>query len=219
MVILYLVSDMNFGSEAYGTLDLGNLDDQLVVIAKRLADRLDDGSVHLFSNDTRPMRKAVGLGLKLMAIPEEWRRADEQTDEDREKLRLADENKRLRSQEPMGHQQGQTDQGGRFRQGWAQHHQVRQSQAAHTSPMVTSGNKRGVQISRDRIDTMIRTALRDGTSDGSLRADLDPKLASLVILGAVNWVGIWFRETGDQKPADIAREVVRESLKGYLSTA
>lgn len=119
----------------------------------------------------------------------------------------------------MGHQQGQTAQGGRFRQGWAQHHQVRQSQAAHTSPMVTSGNKRGVQISRDRIYTMIRTALRDGTGDGSLRADLDPKLASLVILGAVNWVGIWFREAGDQKPADIAREVVRESLKGYLSTA
>ena len=85
--------------------------------------------------------------------------------------------------------------------------------------MVTSGNKRGVQISRDRIYTMIRTALRDGTGDGSLRADLDPKLASLVNLGAVNWVGIWFWETGDQKPADIAREVVRESLKGYLSTA
>ena len=75
--------------------------------------------------------------------------------------------------------------------------------------MATSGNKCGVKISQDRIDTMIRTALRDGISDGPLRAGLDPKLASLVILGAVNWVGIWFRETGDQKPAYIAREVLR----------
>ena len=95
------LSDMNFGSETYGTLDLNNLDDQLVAIAKRLADRFDDGSVHLFSNDTRPMRKAIGVGLKFLAIPEEWRRAEEQTDEEQEKSRLADENKRLRSQEPI----------------------------------------------------------------------------------------------------------------------
>jgi hypothetical protein len=99
--VILILSNMNFGSETYGTLDLGNLDDQLVAIAKRLSDKFDDGSVHLFSNDTRPMRKAVGVGLKLLAIPEEWRRADEQTDEEREKLRLADENKRLRSKEPI----------------------------------------------------------------------------------------------------------------------
>lgn len=99
--VILSLSDMNFGSETYGTLDLGNLDDQLVAIAKRLADRFDDGSVHLFSNDTRPMRKAVGVGLKLLAIPEEWRRANEQTEEERERSRLADENKRLRSQEPV----------------------------------------------------------------------------------------------------------------------
>ncbi len=99
--VILSLSDMNFGSETYGTLDLGNFDDQLVAIAKRLADRYDDGSVRLFSNDTRPMRKAVGVGLKLIAIPDEWQRVDEQTDEEREKLRLANENKRLRSQEPI----------------------------------------------------------------------------------------------------------------------
>lgn len=89
---------------------------------------------------------------------------------------------------------------------------------SYTRPMVTSGNKRGVQISRDMIDTMIRKMLQGGITDGSLRPDLDPKLASLVILGAVNWVGIWFREKGDHKPAELARMVATESLKGYLST-
>jgi AcrR family transcriptional regulator len=88
---------------------------------------------------------------------------------------------------------------------------------SYTRPMVISGNKRGVQISRDKIDAMIREALSDGIADGSLRPDLDPKLASLVILGAVNWVGIWFRDYGAQKPIDMAREIARETLQGYLA--
>ncbi len=83
---------------------------------------------------------------------------------------------------------------------------------SYMRPMLTSGNKRG----RDKIDVIVREALRDGVADGSLRPDLDPKLASLVILGAVNWVGIWFRDEGAQKPVDIAREITRETLKGYL---
>jgi len=95
------LSDMNFGSETHGTLDLSNLDDQLVAIARKYTDKFDDGSVHLFSNDTRPMRKSVGVGVKLLVIPEEWRRADEQTDEDKERSRLTEENKRLRSREPI----------------------------------------------------------------------------------------------------------------------
>ncbi|WP_185962345.1 PIN domain-containing protein [Palleronia caenipelagi] len=99
--VVLSLSDVNFGSETYGTLDLNNFDDQLVAIAKRLSDNFKDGSVHLFSNDTRPMRKAVGLGLNLMAIPEEWRRSDEKTDEEKERSRLAYENKRRRSQEPI----------------------------------------------------------------------------------------------------------------------
>ncbi len=89
---------------------------------------------------------------------------------------------------------------------------------SYTRPMVTSGNKRSVQVSRDKIDAMVRNALRDGIADGSLRVDLDPKLASLVILGAVNWVGIWFREGAGQKPVDIAREITREALYGYLAS-
>lgn len=87
---------------------------------------------------------------------------------------------------------------------------------SYTRPMVTSGDKRSVQTSRDKLDTMFRDMLQAGIADGSLRADLDPKLASLIILGAVNWVGIWFREGGGQSPAEIAAEVTREALLGYL---
>lgn len=88
---------------------------------------------------------------------------------------------------------------------------------SYTRPMVTSGDKRSVQTSRDKLDMMFREMLDAGIADGSLRADLDPKLASLIILGAVNWVGIWYREGGGQSPAAIAAEVTREALLGYLA--
>ena len=60
-------------------------------------------------------------------------------------------------------------------------------------PLLSPGDKRSVQTSRDQIDSLFRAILHEGVNDGSLRSDLDPKLASLVILGAINWVGIWFR--------------------------
>ncbi|WP_069300927.1 TetR/AcrR family transcriptional regulator [Neptunicoccus sediminis] len=88
---------------------------------------------------------------------------------------------------------------------------------SYTRPMVTSGDKRSVQTSRDKLDMMFRDMLDAGIKDGSLRADLDPKLASLIILGAVNWVGIWFREGGGRSPAQIAAEVTREAMRGYLA--
>lgn len=84
-------------------------------------------------------------------------------------------------------------------------------------PLLSPGDKRSVQTSRDKIDTLFRAALQNGIDDGSLRSDLDTKLASLVILGAINWVGIWFRPSGAQKSQQIAREVVREALRGYLA--
>tara|TARA_R110000751_G_C13734293_1_gene476845 strand:- start:249 stop:857 length:609 start_codon:yes stop_codon:yes gene_type:complete len=84
-------------------------------------------------------------------------------------------------------------------------------------PLLAPGDKRSVQTSRDKIDSLFRAMLQDGIDDGSLRADLEPKLASLVILGAVNWVGIWFRASGSKKPQEIARAVVSDAMRGYLA--
>ncbi len=84
-------------------------------------------------------------------------------------------------------------------------------------PLLSPGDKRSVQTSRDQIDSLFRVVLKSGIEDGSLRSDLDPKLASLVILGAINWVGIWFRTSGPQKSQEIAREVVKDAIRGYLA--
>ncbi|MDQ2094537.1 TetR/AcrR family transcriptional regulator [Rhodalgimonas zhirmunskyi] len=87
---------------------------------------------------------------------------------------------------------------------------------SYTPPHVTTGHKRGELASRDKLDSLVRETLRAGVEDGSLRSDLDPKMASFVILGAVNWVGIWYRDEGSLKRADIARDVTREALRGYI---
>ncbi len=72
-------------------------------------------------------------------------------------------------------------------------------------------------VTKAALDSLFRAVLQNGIDDGSLRPDLDPRLASLVILGAINWVGIWFRPSGTQKSQDVARDVVGEALRGYLT--
>ncbi|MCW3783607.1 TetR/AcrR family transcriptional regulator [Defluviimonas salinarum] len=87
----------------------------------------------------------------------------------------------------------------------------------YVPPVVKEADGTIVQERRDEVDTIIRQLLADGVKDGSMRADLDPRLASLVILGAANWVGIWFRPGGKMKPAEVAENIARETLQGFLA--
>jgi len=48
---------------------------------------------------------------------------------------------------------------------------------------------------RDRFEQALRDLVREGIQDGSV-VPCDPKLAIFAILGALNWVPKWFRETG-----------------------
>jgi len=48
---------------------------------------------------------------------------------------------------------------------------------------------------RDRFEHALRDLVREGIGDGSI-VRCDPKLAVFAILGALNWVPKWFRESG-----------------------
>lgn len=98
--IVLVLDDTGVGLENYNTLDLGNADDRLVAIAKSIADTRYDAAVTLFPDDTRPLRKAKALGVRILPIPDEWRREPERTDEDKERDQLKAEVERLRLQEP-----------------------------------------------------------------------------------------------------------------------
>jgi TetR/AcrR family transcriptional regulator len=56
---------------------------------------------------------------------------------------------------------------------------------------------------RDRFEHALRDLVREGIRDGSI-VPCDPKLAVFAILGALNWVPKWFRETGPWSALQLA---------------
>lgn len=71
---------------------------------------------------------------------------------------------------------------------------------------------------RDRIDRGLRELIQEGIQDGSI-AEVDPKLSSLIILGAINWIPVWFSPTGSLTAAQVADGVVKLFLTGLMPRA
>jgi AcrR family transcriptional regulator len=67
---------------------------------------------------------------------------------------------------------------------------------------------------RDAYERIVRAAIARGVKAGELRR-VDPKLATLAILGAVNGTVVWYRPDGPKTPAEIA-DAFADSLVGGL---
>jgi len=74
--------------------------------------------------------------------------------------------------------------------------------------------KRHLVEDRKTYQGYLRSLIEEGQANGSFRADLDPPLASLAILGMVNWASRWYRPDERRTPEDIADEFVKLVLKG-----
>lgn len=61
---------------------------------------------------------------------------------------------------------------------------------------------------RATISAATSELIRSGIADGSI-PDCDPKLASLFVLGVVNWIPLWYRDTGPNTPAEITDAFIR----------
>jgi AcrR family transcriptional regulator len=57
----------------------------------------------------------------------------------------------------------------------------------------------------------------EGQRDGTIRADIDPKLASLSALGSINWVYRWFRPGGEFTPAQIGQQFADLIVQGLAT--
>lgn len=73
-----------------------------------------------------------------------------------------------------------------------------------------------IQIWRDEYEAAVRRIIADGIADGELRA-VDPKTATLAILGAVNWTVKWFRPGGAKSARDIGEEFAEQMVRGLLA--
>lgn len=62
-----------------------------------------------------------------------------------------------------------------------------------------------IQPGRDRYERVYRQLIRRGIREGTLR-NVDPHVAAMAILGALNWTVKWFRPEGARSAAEIGRE-------------
>ncbi|MGW0630574.1 TetR/AcrR family transcriptional regulator [Streptomyces sp. NPDC002758] len=77
------------------------------------------------------------------------------------------------------------------------------------------------RLSKDRQDELsrldyvhlVRDLIVTGQTEGGIRADLDPTLATMAVLGATNWIYRWYHP-GSRAPREIGQEFARIIVDG-----
>jgi AcrR family transcriptional regulator len=67
---------------------------------------------------------------------------------------------------------------------------------------------------RDLYDRFLRELIVEGQKEGVVDPSADPKLASMAILGMMNWIYQWWREDGAVTAEDVAAEFADLVLSG-----
>lgn len=74
-----------------------------------------------------------------------------------------------------------------------------------------------LQPERDEIDRRFRNILQACIDEGTLRKDTDLKLAYFHIIGALNWMAVWYDPNGAWSPEFASDQMVENILRGYLT--
>ncbi len=67
---------------------------------------------------------------------------------------------------------------------------------------------------RRAFDHRITGMVRDAQAEGTVRADVDPSVATRLVFGMVNSIVEWYRPTGPEGGAELADDVLRIALDG-----
>ena len=71
----------------------------------------------------------------------------------------------------------------------------------------------GVLARRDEYEQTVRALIEEGMDQGTFRR-ADPKVASLALLGSVNWTVKWFRPEGGKSAREIGRQIAEMMVRG-----
>ena len=74
----------------------------------------------------------------------------------------------------------------------------------------------GVLARRDEYEQTVRSLIEEGMDQGMFRR-ADPKVASLALLGGVNWTVKWFRPEGGKSAREIGRQIADMMVRGLLA--
>lgn len=89
----------------------------------------------------------------------------------------------------------------------------------HESRSLTPEHRATIKEEEERYVGAIDDLVAEGQAEGSLRDDIDPVLARLVVLGAANWVYRWFRDDGDWSPDHVAETIAKVTVDGLRTDA
>ena len=70
----------------------------------------------------------------------------------------------------------------------------------------------GVLARRDEYEQIVRALIEEGMDQGMFRR-ADPKVASLALLGSVNWTVKWFRPEGGKSAREIGRQIAEMMVR------
>lgn len=70
----------------------------------------------------------------------------------------------------------------------------------------------GVLARRDEYEQVVRSLIEEGMDQGMFRR-ADPKVASLALLGSVNWTVKWFRPEGSKSAREIGRQIAEMMVR------
>lgn len=82
--------------------------------------------------------------------------------------------------------------------------------------LLGEARRRPILARRDRYERALRGLIEEGVASGVFRP-VDPKLAALALLGAVNSTVRWFRPDGGRTAHEVGRETAELLVRGLLA--
>ena len=76
--------------------------------------------------------------------------------------------------------------------------------------------RKRIQQRRDRYEAGLRAILEEGIEDGIFRT-VDPKVATMALLGAANWTVKWFQPEGEMSSSEIGGQFAELFVRGLLA--
>ncbi len=90
------------------------------------------------------------------------------------------------------------------------------SPLAFEVPALSPPRQREVIAARDRYERALRAVIEEGVSRGELRAP-DVKIATLAILGAINWIARWYDPDGAIPPPELGARFAEHLVGGVTN--
>lgn len=87
----------------------------------------------------------------------------------------------------------------------------------HDFRSLSQERREQIVAERDVYDRFLRELIQEGQREGVIDESVDPKLASMAILGMMNWIYQWWRPDGESTSDDVAHQFADLALSGLAA--